>query len=77
MEDTGLHLSRTENIVVLQIYQQGRSTETKQQLYKALAENLQSECGLSGSDLIISLVANSQDDWSFGLGRAQFLTGEL
>ncbi len=28
-------------------------------------------------DLIVSVVANGRDDWSFGLGRAQFLEGDL
>lgn len=29
------------------------------------------------ADLIVSLVENSDADWSFGAGRAQFLTKEL
>jgi hypothetical protein len=28
-------------------------------------------------DLIVSVTANERADWSFGLGRAQFLEGEL
>jgi hypothetical protein len=28
-------------------------------------------------DLIVSMVENEKEDWSFGAGRAQFLTGEL
>ncbi|WP_339499041.1 tautomerase family protein [Pseudomonas silesiensis] len=38
---------------------------------------LQAECDLSPDDLIVSLVENTDADWSFGRGRAQFLTGEL
>ena len=30
-----------------------------------------------GEDLIISVMANRHVDWSFGLGRAQFLDGTL
>ena len=26
---------------------------------------------------LVSIVENTDEDWSFGLGRAQFLTGEL
>lgn len=33
--------------------------------------------GLEDGDLIVSVVANERQDWSFGGGRAQFLTGEL
>ena len=28
-------------------------------------------------DLIVSIVENEKEDWSFGAGRAQFLTREL
>jgi malonate semialdehyde decarboxylase len=34
-------------------------------------------CGIEQNDIVVSLVANSDADWSFGNGRAQFLTGEL
>jgi hypothetical protein len=33
--------------------------------------------GIEQNDIVVSLVANSDADWSFGNGRAQFLTGEL
>jgi hypothetical protein len=29
------------------------------------------------ADLIVSITENDDEDWSFGHGRAQFLTGEL
>jgi len=34
-------------------------------------------CGLSPSDVVVSIVTTTDEDWSFGNGRAQFLTGEL
>jgi hypothetical protein len=42
-----------------------------------LAANLAERCGLDSADLIVSVTENGDDDWSFGYGRAQFLTGEL
>ncbi|MEO6411633.1 MAG: hypothetical protein ABIO48_03525 [Pedococcus sp.] len=27
--------------------------------------------------MIVSIMTNGRDDWSFGLGRAQFLEGDL
>jgi len=45
-KDSGLGLPRTDDLVILQIFHQGRSAQQK-------------------------------TDWSFGHGRAQFLTGEL
>ncbi|KAF2713394.1 4-oxalocrotonate tautomerase [Pleomassaria siparia CBS 279.74] len=77
IEDTGLGIPRTNNIVLLQIFQQGRDTKDKQRLFAALAEQLKSQCGLEGSDLVVTLMANSKADWSFGYGKAQFLTGQL
>ena len=75
-EDTGLGLQRTDGVVVVQIFQQGRSPEQKQATYAELARALQG-CGVRPQDLIVSVTANERADWSFGLGRAQFLTGEL
>lgn len=76
-EDTNLGLARSEDLVFIQIFQQGRDAKVKQATYAALAERLEAECGLKGSDLIISCVENKPEDWSFGNGRAQFLTKEL
>jgi hypothetical protein len=38
---------------------------------------LDKDCGIAPTDLIISVTANQREDWSFGLGRAQFLEGDL
>jgi phenylpyruvate tautomerase PptA (4-oxalocrotonate tautomerase family) len=76
-DDTGLGLQRTDRVVIIQIFQQGRSTEQKQAMYAELAKRLEAECGVPGEDLIISVMANRHVDWSFGLGRAQFLDGTL
>jgi phenylpyruvate tautomerase PptA (4-oxalocrotonate tautomerase family) len=76
-EDTGLGLERTEDLVVLQVFQQGRSEEQKRALYAGLAKRLEEAAGLAPSDLIVSVMGNSREDWSFGLGRAQFLEGDL
>jgi phenylpyruvate tautomerase PptA (4-oxalocrotonate tautomerase family) len=76
-EDTGLGLERTDDLVVLQVFQQGRSEEQKRALYAGLAKRLEEATGLAPSDLIVSVTGNSREDWSFGLGRAQFLEGDL
>jgi phenylpyruvate tautomerase PptA (4-oxalocrotonate tautomerase family) len=76
-EDTGLGIERTDDLVVLQVVQQGRSEEQKRALYAGLAERLEKATGLAPGDLIISVVGNTREDWSFGLGRAQFLEGDL
>lgn len=76
-EDTGLGFERTDGVVVIQIVQQGRTTAQKKAAYEQLAERLEAECRVAPTDLIVSVVANGREDWSFGLGRAQFLEGEL
>lgn len=76
-EDTNLGMERTDKLVFIQVFQQGRDAKTKQALYAALAHRLKEECGLGGNDLIVTCSQNEKEDWSFGYGRAQFLTGEL
>ena len=76
-EDTGLSIPRTDKLILIQIFQQGRDAEKKQAIYAALADRLENECGVPKTDLVVSCSANTKEDWSFGLGRAQFLTGEL
>ncbi|WP_286690218.1 tautomerase family protein [Aeromicrobium sp. REDSEA-S38_B2] len=76
-EDTGLGIKRTDDLVILQITQQGRNLDQKRALYATLAERLEAECGLAPSDLIVSLTENTKEDWSFGNGVAQFVEGQL
>jgi phenylpyruvate tautomerase PptA (4-oxalocrotonate tautomerase family) len=75
--DTGLGFDRTDRVVIVQVTQQGRTTEQKKAMYAALAERLEAVCGLAPTDLVISVVENTAADWSFGNGRAQFLEGDL
>ena len=76
-EDTGLGLERTDGVTVVQIFQQGRTADHKQAAYAHLAERLAAEDLVRPEDLIVSVTANERADWSFGLGRAQFLEGTL
>jgi phenylpyruvate tautomerase PptA (4-oxalocrotonate tautomerase family) len=76
-EDTGLGIERSDDLVVLQVFQQGRSEEQKRALYAGLAQRLGEATGLAPGDLVVSVVRNTREDWSFGLGRAQFLDDDL
>lgn len=75
--DTGLDIDRTDRLVILQLTSRPRDKESKLEFYRVLAERLSSSCGIAPSDLVINFVINADEDWSFGLGRAQFVTGEL
>jgi tautomerase-like protein len=77
IEDTGLGIKRTPNMMVLQITTRPRSRAMKQAFYRSLVERLADGCGISPSDVVVTFVTNTDEDWSFGLGRAQFVTGEL
>ncbi|MDR3191411.1 MAG: tautomerase family protein [Lactobacillaceae bacterium] len=77
MEDTGLGFTRTEKFVLLSVRTRPRTQSQKQQFYATLAVRLKEELGIQGNDLMINLMTNSDEDWSFGNGEAQFLTGDL
>jgi 4-oxalocrotonate tautomerase len=75
--DTGLGIDRSSRLVILHVVSRRRSPEMKQRFYELVAANLATRCGLDPADLIVSITDNGDEDWSFGHGRAQFLTGEL
>lgn len=77
VEDTGLDIPRTDAVVIVQATSRPRSREMKELFYKLLVEELETACGIASSDVMVSIVTNSDEDWSFGYGRGQFLTGEL
>ena len=77
VEDTGLGITRTRKCVVIQVTTRPRNREAKESFYKLLCHELEATCGIPPSDVVVSMVTSSDEDWSFGNGRAQFLTGEL
>ena len=77
IEDTGLDIPRTEKVVFLQVTSRKRKKKQKEDFYRLLCEELEKACGISSSDVVVSFVENGDEDWSFGLGRAQFLPGDL
>ena len=40
-------------------------------------DSMMRSCGIPPSDVMVTVVENTDEGWSFGRGRAQFLTGEL
>src|SRR5215210_5504032 len=70
--DTGLGIERSDQLVVVQVAEQGRDQAQKTALYGRLAELLEASGVGRAEDLVVSVVENTQADWSFGYGRAQF-----
>ena len=77
VEDTGLGFVRSDQVLLLQVTSRPRSREMKENFYRLLVERLATRCGIAPDDVIVNFVTNADEDWSFGAGRAQFLTGEL
>ena len=77
IEDTGLSIPRTEHIVMVQVTTRPRSRLEKQNFYELLCRELLQRCGVKASDVVVAITQNADEDWSFGYGRAQFITGEL
>jgi Tautomerase enzyme len=77
VEDTGLGIARTKKIAVVSVVSMPRRQELKLKLYEELCRELKESCGIDSCDVVVSIVSNSAADWSFGNGRAQFVTGEL
>ena len=77
LEDTGLGFQRSDKFLLFSITSRPRTREQKVNFYKRLVERLNKELGLDPKDVMVNFTINTDDDWSFGFGRAQFLTGEL
>lgn len=75
--DTGLGFERTNQVIVFSLTTRPRTSEEKQNFYSQLVKELEDQLGIKPEDVMINLTVNSDEDWSFGFGRAQFLTGEL
>jgi hypothetical protein len=76
-EDTGLGIRRTRNLVLVSVTSRERPQVMKEKFYAELCRELKDSCAIDPSDVFVSIVTNSAADWSFGNGRAQFITGEL
>jgi hypothetical protein len=75
--DTGLGFERTDQAIVIQVFTSPRTTVNKTKFYQLLADKLENNCGLNPKELLVSVMTNTDVDWSFGFGKTQYLTGEL
>ncbi|MFK0207834.1 tautomerase family protein [Agrobacterium sp. NPDC090283] len=75
--DTGLGFERSQKFVLVEVVSRPRQRAEKLAFYQGLAMELEKCCGVPSSDVMVSFVENSDEDWSFGEGTAQFVTGQL
>ena len=72
-DPTYLGIARTDDLVIIQItWNEGRTVEQKKALYKAIADGLEKTPGVSPENVFISLVEVKKENWSFGMGIAQY-----
>jgi 4-oxalocrotonate tautomerase len=68
-----LNIHRTDQMVVIQItVSNTRNIEQKKALFSAIAANLTKKPGLRPEDVFINLLETPKENWSFGLGIAQY-----
>ncbi|WP_265457050.1 tautomerase family protein [Enterococcus sp. HY326] len=78
LEDTGLGFQRNAaEQIAITIISRPRTKESKELFYQLVAEKLYQNLQIDSKNILISIIENNDSDWSFGFGRAQFLTGEL
>lgn len=75
--DTGLGVERTTDILVFTLISRPRTKDQKLKLYNNLATRLHDELNIRKEDIMVSLIENTDENWSFFNGEAQFLNGEL
>jgi 4-oxalocrotonate tautomerase len=67
----GIH--RTPDLIIIQItWNEGRTVEQKQKLYKSVTDGLHTALGLRREDVMINLIEVKKENWSFGNGVAQY-----
>jgi 4-oxalocrotonate tautomerase len=67
-----LGIAHSPDLVMVQITcAEGRTSEQKKALYRAISGNLSSS-GVRREDVIINLVETKRENWSFGNGEAPF-----
>ena len=66
-------VGRTERALIIQItFNAGRTVEVKKKLYRAIANGLHERIGQRTEDVFIGVVEVPKENWSFGLGEAQY-----
>lgn len=66
-------IARSDDIVYIQITANNtRSVEQKKALYRRIAELLGASPGLRAEDVFINLIEVEKENWSLGLGLAQY-----
>lgn len=67
-------IAHTSDIIYITIIAKlGRNMELKKQLYKGIAKNITESTDHNISDVFITIIENTAENWSFGNGDAQLV----
>lgn len=72
-DPTMWNIDRSKETILLHITTSPRTQLMKRNFYKKISENLEKELNHRPQDIIISILTNTKEDWSFGNGAAQLL----
>ena len=71
--DPHYFVERSAAAMIIQItLNAGRTVEVKKKLYRAIADGLSDRVQLRTEDVVVNLVEVPKENWSFGLGEAQY-----
>lgn len=62
-----------DRVMMFLVMRRGRAPEVKKAFYKRVVENLKRDPGIKPANVLITIVENSDIDWSFRDGIAQFV----
>lgn len=72
-DENYLGIRRSSDFIMIQIvFNEGRTVEQKRALYKTIADGLSNRLKLRPEDVFINLIEVKPENWSFGLGIAQY-----
>ncbi|MDW4406639.1 tautomerase family protein [Staphylococcus saprophyticus] len=75
--DTGLGVERIKEVIIFTVITRPRTQEEKQKFYHEVVNELHDKMEIRKEDIMFSLIENSDENWSFFNGEAQFLNGAL
>lgn len=75
--DTGLGVERTDGVIIFSIITRPRTQQQKVQFYSEIVNELHDKLNIRKEDVMFSIIENTDEDWSFFKGEAQFLNGSL
>jgi 4-oxalocrotonate tautomerase len=68
-----LGIAYTDDLILIQItVTDSRTAEQKKHLFRRIADHLAESPGLRRQDIFINLLEVKKENWSFGMGEAQY-----